>query len=221
MTLNKARIILAFVLFVLFFGILTLLFWDFVRDTIIVPIYYFMWVIGLILKSIPQGVYFAFLVFLSLIMGLKALESTQVERHIERREGDQPQADTQYLRWRSLCADMDISPFSRQRFAWEARKLILSVLAYERGTDIAEVETLVRTGMLDVPDAIRNLIEKKRIPDAKLPLNRIASAIFRVRRLLLKADSKTDPQIDSLVAEIIGFIEHHLEISHAGNRPEF
>jgi hypothetical protein len=219
MTVSRARIILIFVLFVLLFSILTLLFWDFIRDTIIVPIYYFIWVIGLILKSIPQGVYWAFLVLLSLIIGFKTLESTQVERNFERREGDQPQADTRYLYWRRLCTNMDISPFSRQRFAWEVRKLILSMLAYEWGIDIAEAETLILTGTLDIPDAIRFLIEEKRIPDAKPPLNRIASAILRLCRLLLKADSERDPQTDTLVAEIIGFIEQHLEIGHAGNQP--
>lgn len=59
MAVDKARIGLVFILLVLLFSILALVYWDFVRDTIIIPIYYIIWVIGLILKSIPQGVYYA------------------------------------------------------------------------------------------------------------------------------------------------------------------
>jgi hypothetical protein len=220
MTSNKAKIILVFILFVLLFGILPLLYWDFIRDTIVVPIYYVIWVISLFLKSIPQGVYFAFLVFLSLIIGFKTLESVQVERRFKRLERDRPEATTQYLRWKSLCANMDINPFSRNRFAWEAKKLILSILACEQGMDIADAEALVLDDTLDVPDVIRKLIETNTLPDAKLPLNRITSAMLRVRRLLFKVGAKNDLKIDSPVAEIIGFIEHHLEINHAGNQPE-
>jgi hypothetical protein len=219
MTIDKARMILVFVLLALLFSILTLVYWDFMRDTIIVPIYYLIWVISLVLKSIPQGVYFAVLVFLSLLIGFKTLESVRVERSTKRLEKDWPESGTQYLHWKSLCANMDINPFSRGRFAWEARKLILSILAYEQGIDSVEAETLVRKGMVDVPDTIRNLIEKKKIPDARLPRNRITSVALRLRRLL-GIGSENDPQIDSAIAEIIGFIEYHLEIDHAGSQPE-
>jgi hypothetical protein len=217
MTRNKAKLVLAFIAFVLFFSILALVYWDFIRDTIIVPIYYIIWVIGLFLRSIPQGVYFAFLITLSLVMGFKTLEGMKDTQNPKRRKGDQPQAGTQYLHWKSLYTSIDVNPFARNRFAWEARKLILSILAYEQGVNTSEAEALVRNGMVDIPDTIRNLIEEKRIPDTRLTLNRITSLMLRVRRLFFNGDTETDLEIDSSVAEIIGFIEYHLEINHAGN----
>ncbi len=220
MAVDKAKIGLVFILLVLLFSILALVYWDFVRDTIIIPIYYIIWVIGLILKSIPQGVYYAVLVFLSLIIGFKTLESVQVERHTKHLERSRTESGTKYLHWKSLCTRMDISSFTRDRFAWEARQLILSILAYEQGKDIVEVETLVRTGKVAVPEPIRNLIEERKIPATRPPGNRITRAVSWLRQLLFKVDVQDDPQTDPSVAEIIGFIEHRLEINHARSQRE-
>ena len=130
---DKAKIILVFVLSVLLFSILTLAFWNFVRDAVIVPIYYFLWQISLVLKSIPEGVYLALLAFLSVIIGFNTLTSLRVERHMKRLERGQPESGTRYLHWKSLCTNMDVNPFTRERFAREARKLICLSLPMNRG----------------------------------------------------------------------------------------
>lgn len=219
MTARKARFILAFVVLVLLFSILPLLYWDFVRDTVIIPFYYIIWLLSLILNAIPQGIYLALLVLLSLIIGFKTLDSVHIEQRFHRRERNHQQTGTQYLHWRSLYTNLYLSPFSRNRFAWEARKLILSILAYEHGISSLEAETLVRNGTLTVPETIKNLIESKTFPDARFP-NRFTKRLLRLRQLFFKTDSKKDPQVDSLIAEIISFIEYRLEINHAGNQPK-
>jgi hypothetical protein len=217
---DKAKIILVFVLLVLLFSVLTLIFWDFIRDVIIVPIYYFLWEISLVLKSIPEGIYLALLVFLSVIIGFNTLASLRVERQTKRLERERSESDTRYLHWKSLCANMDVNPFTLDRFAWEARKLILSIFAYEQGIDIADAEMLVQNGNVDVPDTIRNLITEKRMPATGLRVNRMARAMVCLRRLFFKIEAENDPQIDALVGEIISFIEQRLEINHAGNQPK-
>ena len=217
---DKAKIILVFVLLVLLFGILTLIFWDFVRDAIIVPIYYFLWEISLVLKSIPEGAYLALLVFLSVIIGFNTLTGLRVERHTKRLEREQPESGTRYVHWRLLCANLDVNPFTRDRFFWEARKLILSIFAYEQGIDIADAEMLVQNGNVDAPDTVRRLIIEKRIPAAGPRVSRIARAPVWLRRLFIEIEAENDPQIDALVGEIISFIEQRLEINHAGNQPE-
>jgi hypothetical protein len=217
---DKAKIILVFVLLVLLFSILTLIFWDFVRNVIIVPIYYFLWEISLVLKSIPQGVYLALLVFLSVFIGFNTLTSLRVERQTKRLKRDRPESGTRYLHWNSLYANMDGNPFTRDRFAWEARKLILSIFAYEHGIDIADAEMLVQNGYVDVPDTIRNLIMEKRMPATGLRVSRVARTMVWLRRKFFKIEAENDPQIDALVGEVISFVEQRLEINHAGNQPE-
>jgi hypothetical protein len=217
MTVDRAKIILVFVALVLFFSILTLVFWGFIRDIVIIPIYYFLWEMGLLLKSVPEGIYFALLVLVSLIIGFNTVVSVRAERHTRRLERQQPESITRYLHWRILCANMDANPFTRDRFAWEARKLILSIFAYEQGIDIAEAEMLVRRGDVDMPDVIRNLITEKKFPVTGLRIRRIARPIVWLRWLFFRIEADNDPQLDALVGEITSFVEHRLEIYHAGN----
>jgi hypothetical protein len=217
---EKAKITLVFVLLVLLFSILTLIFWDFVRDVIIIPIYYFLWEISLVLKSFPEGIYLALLVFLSVIIGYDTLANLRAERHTKRLEREQPVSGTRYLHWTSLCANLDVNPFTRDRFYWETRKLILAVFAYEQGIDIADAEMLVQNGNVDVPDTVRRLIIEKRMPATGSRVSRITRALVWLRRLFFEIEEENDPQNDALVGEIISFIEQRLEIHHAGNQPK-
>jgi hypothetical protein len=220
MRVNKVQIGFIFVLVVLVFSTLTLLYWDFMRDTIIVPIYYLFWVSDLMLKSVPQGAYLAFLIFICVLIGWNTLSGVRVRQIPSRFEGSHPQTDTRYAQWKRLYSNLHSSPFARDTFAWEARKLILSILAYQDGIKTSEVEAMVKDGTLPLPDSIRDLIQQKKIRDSQPTLNRMESTRTRLRRLFFKAKLQHDPQIDTLVAEIVSFIEHQLEIDHAGNQSE-
>jgi hypothetical protein len=219
MTSNRAGMLLAFAVFVLIFSGVTLLYWEFVRDTILVPIYYFLWVGGLMLNSVPQGVYLALLIILNLVIGVRTVGDLRAGQRVRRVIRNQPPPGTRYLHWRSLCDRAYVNPFSKSWLAIEARKLVLSILAYEQGVDLAEAEALVRNGVLDVPDTLRDAIENKYMLSAPLP-NRLTGMLFRLRRLLLRADTSPEPHVERLIAELISFIEHRLEIPHAGNNPE-
>lgn len=220
MKLNRTTISLVFVSVVLFFSILTLLYWDFIRDTIIVPIYYLLWVGSLVLNSIPQAAFLAILIAVSVIIGWNTLEAVRVRQSGEGAERKRPEVTARYLHWKRLCANLNSGLFARDTFAWEARRLILSILAYQTGLEIPEVETRVRNGALPVPDSIRELIERRVIRDSRPAPRRIESAILRLRRLFLKVESKTDPQVDDRIAEIVSFIENQLEFNHAGSQPQ-
>lgn len=219
MTVNKTKVLVAFASLVLCFSLLSLRFWGFVRDTFVVPSYYVLWVIGLVLKSIPQHAYLALLIFVCLIWAMQTLKSMQAEARSARPERNSPHSDTPYLRWKMLSAYTSSNGFFRDRFVRHMRNLVLSTLAYEQGIDSSEVEARVREGVLSVPDPIRNLIEMHNIPQIK-PRGRLELGIHQVRGLILKADSTQDDEFDRFVAEIIRFMEHHLEIIHAGNYPE-
>ncbi|MBN1451046.1 MAG: hypothetical protein JW963_08535 [Anaerolineales bacterium] len=213
---NRAKVLLAFAVVALIFSGATLLFWEFMRDTMLVPVYYVLWVGGLMLNSVPQEAYLVLIVFLSLVIGAETVGGLHIVPRVERVSQNQPTPDTRYLLWRNLCAYAYDNWFSKNRLVLEARKLILSILAYEQGVDLVEAEALVRNGALDVPDALRDVIENKPLPDAPLP-NRSAGALSQRR---LQEDTNRDPHVERLIAELISFVEHHLEITHAGNNPE-
>jgi hypothetical protein len=218
---NKVRVGLVFVATALILSVLTLLYWDFVRDTIIIPIYYLLWVANLTLKSVPQGVYLALLIFICILIGWNTLSSVRIHPISRGFESIRPQTDARYNHWKKLYAKLHTSPFGRETFAWEARKLILSVLVQQYGIDIAEVETLVRDGTISLPDSIRDLILLKKIPISDTTAGRTENLVTRLRRLFSKTKSPNNPQIDHFVSEMVHFIEHQLEINHAGNSSEF
>ena len=219
MKFDKGRILLAFALIAFVFSLLTLLFWDFVRDTVVIPVYRLLLESGLILKSIPQGEYLALLMGISLVIGLSTLRVMTVTPNGRHIEGNTPHSDdTRYAYWKRLCANIYRSTFSKEKFTWEARKLILSILANQEGIEADEVEVRVSKGSLAVPEPIRNLIGRSTIQDAKSKFQRTSNPVIRLRRLILKADSPPDPQIDSQLAEIIRFIEQCLEINRGGDQ---
>lgn len=217
MIANKTRFILAIVTIALIFAVLSLIFWDFVRDTVVIPIYYLMWVTNLILKSIPQGVYLALPILISLAVGGNTLRSLRGRQQLRNYQENRSDDSARYVVWRRLYDHLMESQFSRDHFVWEVRKLILCLLAYQEGVEVFQAEEMIDNGTLNVPDAVKNLIQQKEIPIPILPSRAIERALLRLRQLLFKVDRSLDPQIDQQVDEIVRFIEHRLEITHAGN----
>ncbi len=219
MPLDRTRILLAFAICVVLFSAATLLFWGFVRNTILVPVYYVIWVIGLLLNSIPQGAYLALIVLLSAITGWKAIQSTRRTPHIRRVVRNQAAPGTRYRHWNRLCDHAHGGPSSRDWFIAEARKLILSVLAYEHGIDSTQAEALVQDGSLDVPGTLRDMIQKKNIPGAPLPSRLNALSIW-LRRLRLREEVPSDPYVEQMIADLVDFLESHLVIPNSDRAVE-
>ncbi len=209
MTLDKVKIGFVFLLVVFVLSLLTLLFWDFVRDAIVVPIDYLIWVTGLVIRSIPQDVYLAALLLISLFLSLNTVARIRSRPTTGNYERIPAQGDTRYHRWLLLSSRQSLSPFYRDIFTTEARNLILSMLAYDHGIDSAEAEARVKDGTLEVPERIRDLIEMRTIRIQPRPVNRFQAVLRWLR--LLEADLTPDPLLDSLVVEIIDFVERYGE----------
>jgi hypothetical protein len=217
---TKAKIAVVFVLALLVFSALTLFYWDFVRDTIIVPIYYFVWVGNLTLKSIPQQAFLAVLVVISILVALNTLIDVGARQTTKGFVDTPTQTDSRYTYWKKLCSNLYTSSFARDNFAWEARKLIIAIIAYQNGIDPAEIEVRIKNETLRVPPAIKDLIQYKKIKDPPPVSQENESIIVRLRRLLLKQEPQNKPPINSPIVEIVAFIEHQLEINHVTNQPK-
>ena len=215
MTINKTKIGIVLVAVILVFSLLTLFFWPFVRDTFIVPIYYVLWVSDLALKSVPQEAYLALLVLVSLIIGVNTLMTTRVRRFTRDAREMPSQSDSRYTYWRNLCSNLYSSPFAQDTFAWEARKLILSIFAYQNGIETAQVEAMIRNDALSVPTPIKKLIQEKKIQDFNSTTKQTENGVLRLRHWLFPVEDPQKQLIDHAVAEVVDYIEHLLEIDHA------
>ncbi len=220
--INWIRVVVAVLVVAFIFSILTLLFWTFVRDTIVIPVYYVVWVTGLFLNSVPQGLFAGFLAIIGLVIAFTTLTS------LPRRAGGTAsppapvQVDTRYQHWRRLSENIHISRFSRNLFMSDARKLILSILAYENGINVEEVTAMIRADALDLPDGVRALFQLTDQQDelaAPVPSEPLLQRLRRVLHLGQAAVPR-NPQVEALVADILNFIEYHLETTYAGNQPE-
>lgn len=211
----RLKIALAFLLAALLLGVLTLVFWDFARETIITPIYYAVWVAGLVLKSISDGAYLALLLLICGGLGLGALANSVRGKRRQRFQAAAASAETRYHHWERLCANLYFSRFSRHLFLAEARRLIVALLAFEYRRDPDVIAMLVEDGQIALPATIRALL----LGGDDLPGTQPFGWRDRLAQWL-RREPPSDPQTDALLDEIITFIESHLEIVHVSNQPE-
>jgi hypothetical protein len=213
---NRAKLGLAMLVVIIIFSALSLLYWNFIRDTIVTPLYYLLWFGDLMLKSIPQEVFLGLLIVISAIIALNTLGKVRTQRRVPESERSRSVGGARYLEWKRL-ADFKISNrFVRNQFTWETRKLILSLIAYQENIDTATAEEIIKNDRLDVPNVVKTLIERREIPVSDKITSK--NLFFRLRQMLPGVDDA--PQTDPLSDEIIAYIEQRLEISHVGNQPE-
>jgi len=212
---NRLKIALALVVVLVIFSALSLLYWDIIRDTVVTPIYYLLWFGDLMLKSVPQAVFLALLIVVSLFISINTLSKVRTRRLAQERQRKASAGLSRYLEWKRLCDTQASNQFVRNQFTWEARKLTLMLLAYQEGIDAEIVEQRVKNGDLEVPDTIRALMKRQEIRVPEKAQGSFRNSIMLLRQWLLALDSADAPQSDPLADEIVAFIEQRLEISHA------
>jgi hypothetical protein len=207
---KRAWLGLALLATLFIFSVLTLVAWDFVRDAIVVPLVYLLWLGGLVLKAVPQEVY---LIGLILVAGIIALNTLNQLQHRASNQGfikERPGDASRYRLWLRWCATAPASEYPRLELARETQKLIVSLLAYQEGLTPAEVEQKILSGDLAVPAAVRQFIGDRDLKFTPPPRQRFW------QRLRRTADRQSDPLLDQSLEEIVQFIETRLEIVHDG-----
>src|SRR5690606_26201445 len=109
MRVDKTRIGLAALLTLLVFGVLALLYWDFIREAVVIPIYYMLWMGNLVLNAIPQGVYLGILILISMVIAVNTLRKLHGKPTTGNRVVPPRQSYSNYQQWKSLCEKMHIS----------------------------------------------------------------------------------------------------------------
>jgi hypothetical protein len=217
MRITSVRVGWLLVSVALIFGVLTLSFWGIVREMIVVPIYYLIWVAALILKSIPQEDYLALLIVVCLIIAVSTLGRMREKSQRVCRIRYTPEATSRYQFWSRLCANLASSEVSRLEFATEARLLILSILAYQEGRNPSEIERQVATNDFDVPASVKELIQKRELPVTPGITSRLGAWRRAVRRFRRNNSLPKNRLIAEHLGEVIYFIECRLETRPDGS----
>jgi len=196
------------------FSTLTWFFWSFVRDVIVVPIYYLIWLLGLVMKSIPQGFFVVVLAIACLIIALNTLFRVPPRSSDEVATRYRSVGGGRYQFWNRMLVSLHRSPFSRDDFSFEARKLILAILAYQEGVDLPTVERLVVEQKISVPVSVMQLVLTKKLALPPKKENSLGRKLAKFFHRPFLEDAQGEQMIADQAKEIIHFIEFRLEISH-------
>ena len=222
---NARMLALLLVPSVLLVAALTLVLRDWVRDVILTPILFILWLGGLLIKSTPQWIFWGvFLVMALLILANSLGTGKRPDQNVDRAEPGHPRRErvlfwAKQIRWR---ARRDFSPLGNGE---PLRRLVLEVIAFQERLSLTEVEQRLESGELDVPPTIRTCLQHKLTPEPSSPVSlwerlqhRWADFGRRAHVLisgLTEARSYTQPSpFDSELESVVQFLEDRLEIIH-------
>lgn len=200
-------------------SILCVVFWDAIRDQIIIPIYYLVWVIGLLLKSISQKVFLVMLIMGCIIISLNTLIKIWSQELKKARENIAYSGNSRYRFWARLLNYSMTSEFFRWDFVLEARRLIFSIFAFQEGLDPSEVEQGMANNSITAPIIVKLLVKNRELPIDAPDKNWLEIWRLKIKSWFNIQEPQTNYKVSRQIEEIIRFIEDRLEITQNGNRP--
>jgi hypothetical protein len=195
------------------FGIGVLAFWDTLREMLVIPVYYLVWLAGLLINSIPQGV------FLAILVAVCAVFAMAVVGKIRPQPANKPLimvgdvSESRYRFWSRRYDYLNQSRFLGDDFAFELRKLLMAILAYQEGLEKEEIEIRVASESFPVPEAVKYLITHRSLVTSDNEKERVPQLLKRVQKRLGVRDRIRSAQICNNVEQIIEYLNDRLEIS--------
>ena len=140
-------------------GVLTFLLRDLVRENIVLPMTYALWLGDLMLRSVPQALLLGVLIALCLVI---LLRSATKSNRVEPPPSYAPPASAQYhsrlLFWVRQLSRMEDSQFAVEKLAVELRNLTLRILSTQEHLTDDELIQAIKRGTLEIPAEVRDLI---------------------------------------------------------------
>lgn len=216
---NIKRLALLLVPLLVLVIVLTILLTDFVREAIVVPISYVLWLGNLVLKSISQILLWAWLPVIALFIALRSLSTAKKDKPI----GIVSEAETRYPRRQRvdfwvIQIHHSHGYFGRTRFAEHLGRLILDILAYQERITPWEIEQRIENGDLEVPPEVRSYLHEKRRRYSEGSgglYQRLRRWLKNAVAILIKGrssarSSQHHPDLETIVA----FLEKQLEVEY-------
>lgn len=196
-------------------GALTLALRDTVREAVVIPLAYAVWLTDVLLRSLPQGLFLALLLIISVVIVLRGLLQSGGRSDQMPFQPVSGRSRSRLGIWMRQLRNLDRSQFAREQTAQEMRNLVLRVLAQTYHLDPNEAMARVRSGAISVPPEIAALlrnwqswmdIERR---DGGSPIARLWQ---RLRNALSPARQSPDNSVASLDDKLkvaIDYIEAH------------
>ena len=150
-----------------------------VRQVLIPPLSYALWLVDLVIRSVAQSTFWTILVAAGFLIAVRSLfggwrKSVPI-RHVVPAAGDRPELSRLQQRLHDL-QQLNESTFAREKVSFELRRITLDLLAYQERQDPAEIERRVRSGALTIPSEIRALLLSWQtwLDNPEAPMNTLA-----------------------------------------------
>jgi hypothetical protein len=199
--------------------VLTIFLTDFVREAIVVPISYILWLGNLVLKSISQILLWAWLPVIAFFIALRSLSTAKKDKPIR----IVSEAETRYPRRQRvdfwvIQIHQSHGYFGRTRFAEHLGRLILDILAYQERITPWEIEQRIENGDLEVPPVVRSYLHEKRRRYSEGSgglYQRLRRWLKNAVTILIKGRSSVRPASHHPDLEtVVAFLEKQLEVEY-------
>jgi len=226
---NARMLVLLLLPIVFLVATLTLVLRDWVRDAIVTPILFILWLGGLLIKSTPQWVFWGvFLVMALLILANSLGARTGSDQTVGKAEPGYPRR-ARVSFWAIQVHQQARGDSPPTSSAEPLRRLVLEVMAFQERLSLREVEQRLEFGELDVPPVILAYLQDRLAAELFTPSSfwgmlKRRWADFRVlagRRAhtlisgLTQTRSPAQPSpFDGELESVVQFLEDRLEIKH-------
>ncbi len=233
-TINPRRLILILVLLLVVSG--AVLFWlrDIVREMVVLPISYLLFVAGIIIDTAPQIFFWLAAIVVAFWNAYRSLStrrravSSPIIAPTLSDTGDRNLNGGRVAFWSNKVSHMRRyrSQYYLSTFHQSLARLLIELLAHRYRMTMLQVEERLRSGMLDVPSDIREYalsgLSRRDIVHQS-PISRLWKVIletvrgwFSGRTDLSAQPERNQPesQLESQIARIIHYMEEELQVTH-------
>jgi hypothetical protein len=137
--------------------VLALVLRDFVRNSIVLPLVNFFWIVWIAILSVHQAIWWILLLGIG---GMVAVRSLRLPGMGWTRPGPsrgRGLSVSRYEYWHHGLESQALSPFSRERIRRDLQGLVLKVLATQLRTETSEVRERLQAGAIELPGSVADL----------------------------------------------------------------
>jgi hypothetical protein len=208
-------LVMAGVLLVLAIPLMILL-EDFVREAIVTPLAYQIWLLRVVADALPQSLVISAVVAIAVFLAARSLRPGKVDVDEPR---PQPRESVGTLRrWNERLSLLHERRYSRDRFDHYIGHLVTKVIAHSEHLTTREVNARLQAGSITVPDEVKSFVDAAygpRLADRQGLFGWLRSLLLRERPKRVTLDTVTED-----VSPVLDYIELQLRLNERGQTDE-
>jgi hypothetical protein len=193
---------------------------DLVREVIVLPLSYATWMLGLLLRSVPQSVLLAVVILLCALLALRGLTRGRPATRFQVAAPDTRPEPSRLTFWRRQFRNAPNSGYAADKLTMELRNLTYNALAHDLRIDRGDVERMVKAGEIELPPAVRTALLSESMWNSGSPMDDLGHALAQVRaavsRLFRLPPEFASTKRDAALTAVLEFVESRLGSANVG-----